>query len=45
MSRISNLISALCGEEYEEANKIYADIKANGTPEEIKGAEKAMSVL
>ena len=45
MSRISDLISALCGEEYKEANKIYTDIKANGTPEEIKSAEEAMSVL
>lgn len=45
MSRISDLISALCGEEYEEAQKIYADIKANGTQLEIKRAEEAMSVL
>lgn len=45
MSNVGRLISALAGDEYEEAKKIYEEIKASGTPQEIQNADYAMSVM
>lgn len=45
MSRISRLISALCGDDYKAAEEIYKEIKAKGTQIEIQNATKAFKVI
>ena len=45
MSRISDLISALNGEDYTSADKIYEDIKEHGTQRELQDADYIKSVL
>ena len=45
MSNVGKLISALAGEDYEAAQKIYQEIEATGTPKEIQNAKYAMSVM
>lgn len=45
MSRISNLVSALAGDAYEDAHRIYDEIKASGTEREKQDAKYIMSVM
>lgn len=45
MSKISQLVSALAGEAYEDAHRIYDEIKASGTAREQQDAKYIMSVM
>lgn len=45
MSRISQLVSALAGDAYEDAHKLYEEIKASGTEREKQDAKYIMSVM
>lgn len=45
MSKISQLVSALAGEAYKEANKLYEEIKSSGTEREKQDAKYIMSVM
>lgn len=45
MSKISQLVSALAGDAYQEAKAIYDDIIASGTEREKQDAKYIMKVM